>query len=256
MSNVARPRGPLPARVYWVRRALVLGLAFLLIFGFARLLGRNDGEDSAGDSGSGVAEQAAGEPSATTTTQTTPSDTSKAKPKKTRTPLPQPTGACKPEDVTVEPDLDRGVGGGRIEIPFLLTGVEEACTFQVSNSTMVIKITSGNDLIWSSQQCATVPSQDVVVRSATTTKVTLVWNGRRSDDDCSRSAKWAEAGWYHVEAAALGGEPTSDKFELVNPQPKKVYKTEKPKPKPKKKTSDEKKPSSSASPSGAVEPNG
>src|SRR3712207_838388 len=38
MSGVTRPRGPLPARVYWVRRALVLGLAVVLVFAIGRLL--------------------------------------------------------------------------------------------------------------------------------------------------------------------------------------------------------------------------
>ena len=33
------PRGPLPARVYWFRRLVVLGVAVLLVAGLARLLG-------------------------------------------------------------------------------------------------------------------------------------------------------------------------------------------------------------------------
>ena len=32
-------RGPLPARTYWIRRAMVLGTAVLLVFGIARALG-------------------------------------------------------------------------------------------------------------------------------------------------------------------------------------------------------------------------
>lgn len=284
MTAVARPRGPLPARVYWVRRALVLGLAFLLVFGFARLLG--SGSDGDNDDGSPqvTAEQAAAETTGPVTTET-PSATGKAKPKRTKTPLPEPDGPCRPEDITVRPSLDRGVAGSSIKIPMVITGADSACTFQVSNSSMVIAITSGKDLIWTSQECAEVPSAEIVVRSATPTEVVLEWNGRRSDDDCSRTAKWARAGWYHVEAASLGGEPTSDKFELVNPQARKVYKTAKAEPKSKKsaakakaakkqdrakakkqrakaeakkqqkKSKTSKKSSSSAKPSGAVEPN-
>ena len=44
-------RGPLPARVYWRRRLLVLGSALLLVFAFARLLG-------AGSDGSSTPEAA------------------------------------------------------------------------------------------------------------------------------------------------------------------------------------------------------
>src|SRR5437764_9106183 len=39
MTGVARPRGPLPARVYWTRRLLLVAVAFALVFGLAHLLG-------------------------------------------------------------------------------------------------------------------------------------------------------------------------------------------------------------------------
>jgi hypothetical protein len=35
---MSSPRGPLPARVYWVRRALVLVVALALVFGIGKLL--------------------------------------------------------------------------------------------------------------------------------------------------------------------------------------------------------------------------
>lgn len=262
MSSAARPRGPLPARVYWVRRALVFGTAFLLIFGLARMLGSgSDGDDGNGGQ-QATAEQAAGEQTSNDAasdgaTEQAPTPTKKAKPGKlTRAPLPQPTGPCNPADIEVSPEVDRVAANDKIEIPFRISGVDEACTFQVSAKSLVIRITSGSDLIWSSQECARVPSEDVVVRSQRDTKVIFVWNGRRSDDDCSRTAKWAEPGWYHIEAATFGGEPTSDKFELTGPKPVKVYKTEKPKKSKKEKKKDKKKskPSSSTSPSGSVEP--
>ena len=39
MTTVTRPRGPLPARVYWTRRLLLVVVAFALVFGIAHLLG-------------------------------------------------------------------------------------------------------------------------------------------------------------------------------------------------------------------------
>lgn len=264
MSSAARPRGPLPARVYWVRRAVVFGSAFLLIFGLARLLG--SGSDGDPEGSRPTAEQAAGQQTDPVVQDSGPvstKDPRKAKKaKKTKKPLAQPSGPCDPADITVAPEVDTVAANDIIEIPFKVTGTEAACTFTVSSKSMVIKITSGSDLIWSSQQCAKLPDQDIVVRSAKDTKVVLEWNGRRSDDDCGRTAAWAKTGWYHVEAAAFGGEPTSDKFELTGPKPKKVYKTEKPmKDKKSKKKTDDKKsekkteqPSSSDTPSGSVEP--
>ena len=44
MGSVRHPRGRLPQRVYWVRRGVVLGVALLLVFGIARLIG-GTGED-------------------------------------------------------------------------------------------------------------------------------------------------------------------------------------------------------------------
>jgi len=231
MSGVARPRGPLPPRVYWTRRALVLVVAFLLVFGIARVLGGgSDGKSPAGD----TAEQAAADQTPSTTTSAT--DTPKAKPGKKKKPvLAQPDGPCDPADITVKARIERAANDGRIGIPLMLTGTDAACTWTVSPSSLVVKIISGDDRIWSSQQCPRlVPQQAVVVRSAVATKVVLIWNGRRSDEDCtSASAGFALPGSYHVIAAALGGEPTDVQFLLTGPPRETVTVT----PKPKQKTS-------------------
>ena len=50
LTSVARmpamTRGPLPSRVYWTRRLLLLASAFALVFGFAHWLG--SGSDGSG----------------------------------------------------------------------------------------------------------------------------------------------------------------------------------------------------------------
>ena len=43
MSTLARPRGKLPARVYWFRRGLVLVVTLGLVFGIGKLLGGGAG---------------------------------------------------------------------------------------------------------------------------------------------------------------------------------------------------------------------
>ena len=99
-------------------------------------------------------------------------------------------------------------------------------------------ITSGNDDIWTTRECPTaIPVQDVVVRREVDTPVTVVWSARRSDETCSRLTAWAYPGWYHVQAAALGGEPTDVQFELVRPARAVITKTITPKPGKKKKGS-------------------
>ena len=49
--------------------------------------------------------------------------------------------------------------------------------------------------------------------------VVVTWSAKRSDEGCTKWTDWAGLGWYHVQAAALGGDPTDVQFELVAPQP-------------------------------------
>jgi hypothetical protein len=240
MSGVARPRGPLPSRVYWTRRAVVLGVAFLLVFAVARVLG--GGSDARSDRGDAAEQAAADQTSAPAPTRTR---TPKVMPTKTKRVLAQPDGPCDPEDITIEARVEREANDGEIRIPLALTGTEAACTWTTSSRSMVVKIISGDDRIWSSQQCpGRLPQQAVVVRSAVPTTVVFVWNGRRSEPDCtSAAAGFALPGSYHLISAALGGEPTDVQFLLTRPPTERVTVTPTPKQKPKK-----------TPPSGATEP--
>ena len=132
-----------------------------------------------------------------------------------------------------------------------------ACSFTFSNNTVAVKIISGKDRIWTSQECRSLPTQeDLVVRAEKPERVAMRWSGRRSNEECKlASAKWAEQGYYHVVAATLGGEPTDQQFRLVNPSPRTVTKAPEPKQRDKKKA--ESQPTDEpggSTPSGATEP--
>jgi hypothetical protein len=229
-------RGPLPAKVYWRRRLMLLGAALALVLAFGRMLG--GGSDGSSDDPGG-AQQVAGQPS---------SSAPSAKPKATRKSRPNipivpptsrapelavPDGPCEDDDVSVTPSLVGDAVGGR-DITFQLdvrTILDEACTWRVSANHLTVAITSGDDDIWSTQQCpATIPVQDLVVRRAVTASLTLVWDAKRSDEDCSRLTDWAMPGYYHVAAAALGGEPVDVQFEIVKPEPEVIVETVTPDP--------------------------
>jgi hypothetical protein len=118
----------------------------------------------------------------------------------------------------------------------LTTKVSPACTWDVSAENLAVKVTSGSDRIWSSQQCvAAVPEQSVVVRKDHPVAVSVVWNGQRSDSDCTRTTAWAEPGFYHVVAASFGADPVDRQFELQSPVPRTITATPTPTSKPKKK---------------------
>lgn len=247
MPAAVRPRGPLPARVYWVRRLIVIGVPLLLVVVLARVLGGSaDGSDpeaTARQAGARATVTVQPGPVAGPTAPQLATGTGKGKGKKgQQTPvappepvLAEPSGPCSDDDIVATPTLTQAAGGQDVPITLnLRTQVTAACTWHVSPETLVVTITSGSDHIWSSQQCpAAIPEQDVVVRQAVDTPVVVTWrDARRSDDTCSRYADWARLGWYHVQAAALGGEATDVQFELVAPSAPVVTKTVEPQPQP------------------------
>lgn len=242
MSAVTRPRGPLPARVYWARRLVVLGACFALVLGLGRLLG---GASDARSSASGTATQVGA--TVTRTPRTDPSSTAAARPERARDrpagrkraraedPLPAPDGPCAPTDLQVVPLVERADADDAIRIRFEVRGTEPACTWTASPESLAVKITSGDDLIWTSQHCPkVVPTRDVVVRDRKPARIALTWNGRRSDEECSTLTTWALPGWYHVVSAPLGGEPVDRQFELRRPPAETVTRTAEPEPRRKK----------------------
>lgn len=237
--TLAHPRGRLPARVYWFRRTMVLVTALALVFAVGRLL-TGSGSESSGDEATVTGAVAGTAPAATPSP--TPSGPMGPLPAqasgKPTTPTPtgapvvlaEPTGPCAADEITVEPTVPDPVAGRRVDLVLQLTGIRPACRFTVSSRTVVAKVTSGKDRIWSTQDCrAAIRASSIVVRSAAPTKVVVHWSGRRSDDECSRSTSWALPGYYHVAAAVIGSEPGEVQFKLKSPPRPVVTKTAKPK---------------------------
>ncbi|MBC2932621.1 hypothetical protein [Nocardioides sp. zg-1228] len=251
MPPTVRPRGPLPARVYWTRRLVVLGIPLVLVVVLARVLG---GSSDAQDDAAGQATRASATASTTPAPTAGPTvavgpGTKGRKGKKgkkggkgtdgattteevapTEPVLAEPTGPCTESDIVATPAITSAAGGSDIPITLnLRTVVAEACTWQASPETVVVTITSGSDYIWSSRECpVSIPPQDVVVRQAVDAPVVVTWSARRSDEGCTKFTDWAVPGFYHVQAAALGGDATDVQFELTAPQPGVITKTAEP----------------------------
>ncbi len=234
--SVTRPRGPLPARVYWVRRVMVLAVVFGLVFGISRLLGGSDGPEGPAATPAAAVGSASTSPSPTATDTATagaqpvtgptaaptPAKKKKKKNGQVRVPLAAPTGPCRDRDVRVVPAMrDNAYAGGDVRLTLELSTFESpACNWEVSADSLAVRLTSGSDRIWTSQQCPNaVPDTAVVLRKRRPVLVDVTWSGRRSDAGCSRNTLWAEPGWYHLAAAAMGSEPESQQFELHSPAP-------------------------------------
>ena len=235
MGQVGRTRRRLPRRVYWVRRGIVLLVAAALVVGIAQLIGGIGSDGAPAATSSDQANTVASTPRAATSAAAPvgPVAPSKALAKnlKATQVLTDPTGPCRDDEVSAMPAVDKAAAGGPITIALRMQGTQPACTFEVSPDTVVAKITSGKDRIWSSQDCPkAIPSTSVVVRSGTPVQVPIAWSGRRSDQDCSTRTSWAMPGFYHVYAAAMGSTPSDVQFEVTLPDRPVVTKTAKPRP--------------------------
>lgn len=225
------PRGPLQARVYWVRRMVVLGVAGVLVIVLATILGGgSDGKSS--DTGETPTAQLAGENPTTPQTQT--STEKKGKKKRAKPKLAEPDGPCADNDIDVTPVVHNAVGGRDVTFVLKLRTIESAaCTWRVGPESLTLKVTSGKDEIWFSRHCPkALPRETVVVRRAKATRLRVEWNAKRSDEDCSALTSWAMPGYYHLSAAALAGEPNQVKFELNRPTSATITRTVAPSPKP------------------------
>lgn len=227
MPTSTRSVRRLPARVYWFRRALLLGTVFALVFAVAHVLG-----------GSGAAPGVRAKETAGTTKPTTQVTPRVVGPVAPATPAAgaaavsnvAPDGPCAVNDVTVAPVAGSDPAGRAIPLVLQLSGIRPACTFVVSAKTVVAKVSSSNGKVWSSQDCpSAIPTTTVVVRSAAPTTVQLTWSGRGSDASCSRATDWALPGTYQVTAAAIGSEPSAADLKLTSPPRPIVVKTIAPK---------------------------
>ena len=231
MSAVTRPRGPLPSRVYWFRRLLVLAVLAVVVTAAVQLLGGRD--DSAADSAASVtnARESVARPAPSPTASAKPSSrptagasaaatppgepTKPAKP--TKTPLPEPDGPCRASDVLVSPVVDGARAGRPVEITLQLTTLESpACTWEVSPESVFVRVTGEGRVLWASQHCgAAIPTDEVVARRSKAAEVVVRWDGRESGPGCP-DGEWVLAGTYEVEATPRGSvNVLSSPFELA-----------------------------------------
>ena len=212
-----RPRRPLPRRVYWVRRLLVLGLAALLVLGITRLLSYGGGGSEDGRATVVGSDTSPG----ATTPSTAPGSslpTVVVRPgKKGR--LPQPTGECDPSDVLVTPFVREAHVAQPVRLVLRVTSLQSpACTFQVSPGSVILRFLAPerSEPLWTSQDCrAAIPTISVVARQTRPGRVGVLWNGRASDDECSNLTDWVFPGTYTAQAIAVGStRETSSEFVL------------------------------------------
>lgn len=195
MSTFRNPVGPQPSRVYW-RRRLVLLLGLVAVIAIVVLIV--------------VQPRGAQTPA--------PSGTSSPAAR----PVPNPSGTsaadaaeCDPTKVTVEALTDsNGYDAGvNPVLSFVLKSTMTVpCTIQAGSDVQEFRITSGDELIWSSSHCQTdeVAAVAVLMPGVPKQGPNLSWDRTRSSTDTCSTARepvTAEGASYHLSVTV--GEFTS-----------------------------------------------
>lgn len=197
-----RPVGPLPAAIYWRRRAAVL-LAVLLVAALVAVPLGNAGDDGpAGDAtGDRTADPSAGaaEPSAEPT-----SDAAAAAPTAPAGPDPSTVTPC-PDDaleVSATSDAADHPVGAQVRLTLTVRNTGAAgCRRALGQGAVELIVTSGADRIWSSDDCAPGgPQDEVVLEPGATRTARATWPTRRSAPGCPPDQPAAQPGTYQVTA--------------------------------------------------------
>lgn len=198
---ILNPRGPLPRGVYWRRRLVLIG-AVLLLLVVTYTCARDDGGAKR------TAATTTGTPTPTAAAKTTPppSPTSspKATPTPTNSPTPKPTTPCTDKALKVEASTStiRYPKGVRPVLIMSVTNTGKyACTRDLGQRARELRLTSGNDRVWSSDDCSPGGAADpVVLKPGARRDFTVTWSRKRSKPDCPGGQPTAAPGTYRVYA--------------------------------------------------------
>ena len=190
-----RPVGPEPAQTYWLRRAVLAAAVLLVLVLLLQLLGGGDDDDR-------LAQQRPSAAASATPGPTPPASTS-ADPSATPDPSASASAALCGDDVlsveAVATDESYAVGEQpRLELRVTNTGTAP-CSRDLGQAEVELQVVSGEDRIWSSDDCAPGGEADItVLQPGEAETSTVTWPGTRSLPGCQGDDEPADAGTYRV----------------------------------------------------------
>lgn len=221
MSSVLHPVGPEPPQTYWVRRVLVLVTAVVVVAVVAALIMNQS--DSAAVSASPtpvVSSGTSATPAASATPTPRPSTAQaapKAKPKPVQASVQPPAKPTRVPIYACPSDQLRATLTGKTALKTakankfqisLINGSGLTCRVSVTRANFELKIYSGRDRIWSSDDCTkAVRKITKNVKAERAVAWTMKWDGRRSRDNCKRRPEIPRAGTYYATAQFKGAKP-------------------------------------------------
>ena len=233
-----RPSGPLPPRIYWVRRLFALAVLIVAIailwWCVQKVTGSADDSGStakpsadtgtglAGNSDSGEETPGAGQPTNSAAQEPaggaqTNDPTKQGHKHKKKPPPIAPTGACDVAEVGMTIAVEDVKAGASTPIKLLMTGEPgTACTQAITPSTLVLRVTSGDDVVWTSDDCPDkLLAAEVVVRARPAGVYVFDWTGHRLTGSCAGTGALAKPGGYWVEAALIGADSHKAFFDVI-----------------------------------------
>ncbi|MEZ0446642.1 hypothetical protein [Cellulomonas sp. ICMP 17802] len=180
----------LPARVYWVRRLIVLGIPLLLVVLVVWLVaGRGSGEDPT------PAAQTTTTPAATPSTSPTTSDAGVA------------SCAAAGLVVAMTPDAVSFAAGVSPTFTVSITNTgTDPCLVDAGEAQREIVITSGDDRVWSNRDCI-VPGTEartLLLPGGGNDTTPFAWNRVRSAEGCPTGLPAPGAGTYSAQLTLAG----------------------------------------------------
>ena len=229
MSTVLHPVGPEPEETYWARRVAVL-IALVVVAGLVVALVVNatragsavsaapvpppvtappaDSPSPSATPSASPSASGSGSPSASST----PSPSASTKPKATPKPKPTPTGpvACEPEELraTLTGKQRLKPEQGTTFTLSLINGSATACVVSVTPENFELKLYSGTDRIWTSDDCAkAIEPRKATVKAEDAVEWTMAWDGQRSRAGCGSRPEVPRPGTYFATAQLEGAKP-------------------------------------------------
>jgi hypothetical protein len=200
MSTVLHPVGPQRARVYWVRRLVVVVLLVVLAtVGWALTSRLFDGGDP---SAASAAEQPAGSTDADASSgqggDVQAGDATDGESAALTTPVDCVADALQ---VTLTANGQIFDAATQPVLTATITNVGDVpCTVDAGDANREVLITSGADRIWSSKDCATedTASRQLLLGSGAADSVELTWDRTRTAEGCPGGLPEPRAGTYQA----------------------------------------------------------
>lgn len=186
--GVLRPSGPMPARVYWVRRGAVLialvAVVVLVVVGIRALAGSGGDAETPGSS-----------PSTSAPAETTAADEG------------TPDCAAESLGVTMTADATSYPSGAQPVLTVtLVNNGSVACRVDAGDAQRSVVITSGSDRIWASTDCVAADAAPLtlLLGPGQSDERQVQWDRNRSAESCPGDQAAALPGTYQAVLTLAG----------------------------------------------------